>query len=364
MPKNRIHKRKDGRYTYSVTDAVGKRHNLTSRRGEPKPEFAKRCDALDRLTESEVRAETLDDLFEMFRAQYLAVHNSKSDNEITTYLYKDHVHDLLGHRKINEITRADVNHVLTAALKKGLSPSTIKKIRGCISRPYNWAINSLGIKIMSPTAGLVFRYAKTDTKQPIKVITDDEARRFFEAAKGTKYVNYFRLLYETGIRPSEALGLQIPDVAGPDIQIRRGVTARGLSELKTKRAIRDIPITPEVRAVIDNQIKRVGLSTRERWLFASQSGQPKMSMIVTAFKRIRRKTGRVGRGKGLSVTTPPVAFSLYDFRHTFATRMASKGMNPKTLQYIMGHSDISTTLRYYVGITDEMMEDAKQIMSS
>ena len=65
-----------------------------------------------------------------------------------------------------------------------------------------------------------------------------------------------------------------------------------------------------------------------------------------------------------SVTTPPVAFSLYDFRHTFATRMASKGMNPKTLQYIMGHSDISTTLRYYVGITDEMMEDAKQIMSS
>jgi integrase len=171
-------------------------------------------------------------------------------------------------------------------------------------------------------------------------------------------------LYETGIRPSEALGLQIPDVAGPDIQIRRGVTARGMSELKTKRAIRDIPITPEVRTVIDNQIKRVGLSTRERWLFASQSGQPKMSVIVTSFKRIRRKTGRAGRGKGLSVTTPPVAFSLYDFRHTFATRMASKGMNPKTLQYIMGHSDISTTLRYYVGITDEMMEDAKQIMSS
>lgn len=34
------------------------------------------------------------------------------------------------------------------------------------------------------------------------------------------------------------------------------------------------------------------------------------------------------------------------------------------LDYIMGHSDISTTLRYYVGITDEMMEDAKQIMSS
>ncbi len=56
-----------------------------------------------------MRAETLDDLFEMFRTQYLAVHNSKSDNEITTYLYKDHVHDLLGHRKINEITWADVN---------------------------------------------------------------------------------------------------------------------------------------------------------------------------------------------------------------------------------------------------------------
>jgi integrase len=56
--------------------------------------------------------------------------------------------------------------------------------------------------------------------------------------------------------------------------------------------------------------------------------------------------------------------------HTSLTigRLVHAGMagywKAKTLQYIMGHSDISTTLRYYVGITDEMMEDAKQIMSS
>ncbi len=351
--------------TYKATDTSGKRHAIVSRRNESRNEFLARCDELDRLTNAEWRMDTLKDLFELFVTQYLKVYNSKSDTEITLYLYRDHVAPFIGNRKVSEIKRSDVYNVLTYALKRGLSPSTIKKIRGCISRPYNWAINSLGMAVTSPTAGLVFKYSAKDSKQqPIRVITDDEARRFFEASAGTKYINYFRLLCETGMRPSEALGLQVPDVTGTDIKIRRGVTARELSELKTDRAIRDIPITDKVKEILDDQIKRVGLSTREHWLFASQKGQPKMSMIVTSFKRIRRKTGRSGRGKKLSITTPPVSFSLYDFRHTFATRMASRRMNPKTLQYIMGHADISTTLRYYVGVTNEIMEDAKKVMSS
>ena len=40
-------------------------------------------------------------------------------------------------------------------------------------------------------------------------------------------------------------------------------------------------------------------------------------------------------------------------RHTFASRMASKRMNPKTLQYIMGHSDIAVTLNVYTHLEFE-----------
>ena len=48
-------------------------------------------------------------------------------------------------------------------------------------------------------------------------------------------------------------------------------------------------------------------------------------------------------------------FSIHKLRHTFATRCIESGMKPKTLQKILGHSDITVTLNYYVHITDDAM---------
>ena len=41
----------------------------------------------------------------------------------------------------------------------------------------------------------------------------------------------------------------------------------------------------------------------------------------------------------------------HTMRHTFCTRMVNEGMNPKALQYIMGHSNIIMTLNYYAHAT-------------
>ena len=43
--------------------------------------------------------------------------------------------------------------------------------------------------------------------------------------------------------------------------------------------------------------------------------------------------------------------TLYTLRHTFCTNLANAGMNPKALQYIMGHSNITMTLNYYAHAT-------------
>ena len=47
-------------------------------------------------------------------------------------------------------------------------------------------------------------------------------------------------------------------------------------------------------------------------------------------------------------------------RHTFCSNMAKSGMNPKTLQYIMGHSDISITLNTYTHLGFEDAEEEMQ----
>ena len=49
-------------------------------------------------------------------------------------------------------------------------------------------------------------------------------------------------------------------------------------------------------------------------------------------------------------------------RHTFCSNMAKSGMNPKTLQYIMGHSDIGVTLNTYTHLQfDDALEEMKKV---
>jgi site-specific recombinase XerD len=47
----------------------------------------------------------------------------------------------------------------------------------------------------------------------------------------------------------------------------------------------------------------------------------------------------------------PKVMAPHTLRHTFCTNLANAGMNPKALQYIMGHSNITMTLNYYAHAT-------------
>ena len=54
--------------------------------------------------------------------------------------------------------------------------------------------------------------------------------------------------------------------------------------------------------------------------------------------------------------------TLYVCRHTYCSNMAKSGMNPKTLQYLMGHSDISVTMNVYTHISfDDAEEELKRM---
>ena len=313
----------------------------------------------------------MDDLFYMWIKNHVKLHLSPAELRIQVPVYENHVRPFLGHRKLTDIKRADVYTVLSAASKAGLSTSFIKKIRGTISRPYNWAINTLGYKLVAPTQGLVFRAIAddeaTDVDRRSRIISDEDMSRIMEAAGQSKYYNYFRILAATGLRPSEALGLQIRDIKSDVLEIRRGWTIDGYSPLKTKAAKRDIPISEELKKILLEQRDKSAFVTKEGWLFPTAKKVPSMNALQCALKRILKQTteweiGGKTNQKKLAVVRPPVKCSLYDFRHTFATLMAESGMNPKTLQYIMGHTDISITLKYYIGVTEKMLDQAREMM--
>lgn len=369
MPKNNVSKGKDGRYRYRTTDANGARVELRSRSGEKRSDFLRRCNAVDQSAETACYSETFDDLFTLWMAEYVKEKCSKAYYSTCAHIYEHYVKPYLGHLGIHEVKRKDVYECMTRAEKTGIASSTVKKVRLCVSAPYAWAQNILGLDLISPTIGMVYRFESKVKMDRKRVIEAEEMKRILDAAKTSKYEKYFRILAQTGMRPSEALGLKVSDIDLKEgvLHIRRGITLYGMSPLKTDLAKRDFPLSDTLRDDLIAQRKAVAFTTKEGWLFPAADGVPKMNAVKIALNRILRQTTVWERGghnhlKKLSLLTPAVTCSLYDFRHTFATRMAEKGINPKMLQYLMGHSDIKTTLSYYIDVTDMMINEAKDGM--
>lgn len=368
MPKNRIHTISDGRYLYSVTDATGRRHTLRSRKDETLRAFRQRCDALDKRATGTITAMTFDNLFQRFEDEYLRIHNSEGDIRTLVPTYDKHVRPMLGHMEVSDIKRSDVYTVLSRMQSQGYSATMIRRARSCVSRTYNWAINSLGLDLVNPTQGLRFKYQDPAEERQPRVIPQDVLERFVAASEGSKYYRYFQILAWTGLRPSEALGLQAKDIKKDYLEIRRGVTRDGLSDLKTKAARREIPLTPELRQALIEQRAKEAFTTQEGWLFPAMSGRPSMDAVTSAFKRILKQTTvweRGGRNKQekVQIIEKPVHFTMYAFRHTFASKMAALGMSHVALRSIMGHTNISTTMKYYVDVTDQVIEEARDLMA-
>lgn len=91
------------------------------------------------------------------------------------------------------------------------------------------------------------------------------------------------------------------------------------------------------------------------FLLLDKDGKPKVAMhLEHVMKRLLDKYNATHEEQ-LPRITPHV------LRHTFCTRMAERGMNPKTLQYLMGHADITVTLNVYTHasytkVADEMAQ--------
>ena len=169
-----------------------------------------------------------------------------------------------------------------------------------------------------------------------------------------KYVDEIIILLETGLRISEFCGLTTNlDFAGRMIYIDHQLlrdTENGyyIETPKTKSGGREVPMTEKAyqafQRVLNSRGKAAPFSVGgySNFLFLKQDGMPKVAAnIESAIKGLMKKYNKTHSEQPLPKVTPHI------FRHTFCTNMANQGMNPKTLQYIMGHSNITMTLNYY-----------------
>jgi integrase len=284
----------------------------------------------------------------------------------TTYerheqITRKHIIPEVGRVKIKALTPAHVRGLYRKKLEAGLSPRSVQYVHVTLHKALKQAVRD----------GLIPRNATEAVKPPqvrreeIRPLTTEQVRTLFEAAKGDRLEALYVLAVTTGLRQGELLGLKWDDVDMEvgTLQVRRTLTtAKGgpaLSAPKTKGSRRTVKLSQTALEALTSHLERQleGIDTvGSLWcenglIFASEVGEPLDRRYITThrFKPLLKRAG-----------LPQIRF--HDLRHTCATLLLSKNVNPKVVSEMLGHATIAITLDTYSHVLPNMQESAARAM--
>lgn len=370
--------RQDGRYAYKYKDL----------NGETKFVYSWRLDKNDRTPAGKAREPSLrekerqiqQDLFNQIVPnggnltvlelvkKYLSLKINVRHNTLANYNFVVNIiqKEPFGNIRIDKVRQSDAKTWLIKLQKDGRGYSTIHSVRGVVRPAFEMALQD-GLINRNPFS---FELATVVVNDSVtrEAITRAQERAFLKFIQEDKcYCKYYDgifILFKTGLRVSEFCGLTIADIDFKKNRIRVDHQLQRTREMeyiiekpKTESGERFVPMSNEVaacfRRIIQNRLKprkEPMIDGYTGFLFLDKNEMPMVALHWEHyFKHIRNKYNSIYKIQ-LPKITPHVC------RHTFCSNMAKSGMNPKTLQYIMGHSDISVTLNTY---THVQFEDAK-----
>jgi integrase len=199
------------------------------------------------------------------------------------------------------------------------------------------------------------------TKKTVDAYTEDELRALFAAANDNERL-IFQFFLGSGARESE-----VAYACWSDINFRDKTFA-----VTEKRAFGFIPKDREERVIplSDSLVKalkeRYARTRGTRLIFPNNQGRPN-GHFLRMLKKLAKRAGlncgecfNLGKGRRQSCVKAPVCdkFELHKFRRSFATLHHEAGVPARQIQQWLGHSDLSTTLRY-LAISDDRSEKTR-----
>lgn len=250
---------------------------------------------------------------------------------VISYIRKQYV-PFFGSRPLDRITVDDVQTFLNQ--RSQYAKSTLKDYRMWLAQIFDAAVDD-GYLTKNPAKSRRIAI-------PSRKVTEREALSEADymdilnnlgklEAKDQLYIGLAML---TGMRRGEILGLQYADIDrdGGWIHVRRNVTFPNVNRPsvgtpKSKKGYRDIPILPQLAALLPDR-------DDESFVFGGETPLSHMQMVNTWI--------RIGKKIELHGAT------LHTLRHSFLTMASNSGIEPKTIQALAGHADISITMNRYV----------------
>lgn len=263
-----------------------------------------------------------------------------------------------GYRQIGSIKVSDAQQWIIKLHKDGRGYSTITSVRGVVKPAFQMACNEDIIR-RNPFDFKLVDVVPNDSKKR-GAMTEEQQDLWMtfirEDKTYAKYYDEFVVLLGTGMRVSEFCGLTMNDLDFESRRIRvdhQLVRERSgkyyVEKTKTACGVRYIPMTDDVYQSLKNILarrKKVKVETivdgYSGFILLDKDSKPKVALhIENEMRWAMKKYGKLHPDQPLPNITPHV------FRHTFCTNMANAGMDVKTLQYLMGHSDVGVTLNIY-----------------
>lgn len=351
-----ITQRQDGLYQARFTNRFGKRETLYDKN-------------LNNLRTQMRKAQTADDngvnlvksnmtLDEWYKVWITTCKGNCRNTSIIQYSrnYRS-VKKELGWRKIQSLTPLQIQETLNG-LKSDQHRRDVKMV---LSNMLNIAQQN-DLLIKNPAKHVNTRL-HNDPKKERRVLSIMETNLFLEYAKQSWYYNLFVVALETGMRIGELGGLCWSDIDFKKRFVRVNRTmcyVQGENGYyfeyhipKTACGKRLIPMTNKCEEALKQQRHNQYEEERRNiefpnLVFYTKNGRPlQETSIIIAIKTILKNMDK----NDIFVEK----FTPHTFRHTFATRAIENGMNPKTLQKILGHSTLQMTMDLYCHVTDDTL---------
>ena len=257
-----------------------------------------------------------------------------------------HIKPSLGGLNLSKLNVLDVQEMYLSKLDEGLSPRTVQIVHSTLHKALKQAV---AWSLVSKNVTEAVKPPQAQMKE-MRTLSPVEVKRLLLAARGERFEVLYILAVTTGMRQGELLGLKHEDVDLEDeiLRVRRTVRQGVAGPPKSATSTRSICLTRlAVEALREHKEEHKGAE----WVFSTRNGTP-----VNGHNLVNRSWRPLLDRAGL----PRIPF--HNLRHSCATLLLSRNVNPKIVQEMLGHATISITLDTYSHVLPNMQAGAVEAM--
>ncbi|KSV57374.1 tyrosine-type recombinase/integrase [Acetivibrio ethanolgignens] len=386
LPKG-ISLRKDGRYQGRFT-FNGKRYTYYSR--DVKELQKKMADARYELEHGIYGTGldiTLNHWFDVWMKEYKLLTVKNSTILLYSLNYERYVKESIGGYLLKDIKTIHIQRIYNEMHRQGLSLGTIQIVNSVLNNLFSQAVKN-DYLMKNPCMGAILPKGE---KREQRVLTFYEQTLFLAAIAGNFYEPLFQIALCTGLRIGELSALTWDDVDFEKKNLsvlrtllyqkdyRTGEYGFRFQTPKSGSSKRIVPLIPDAVEILkkhrkaqklyimENQIEWKPVDEMDNLIFTTRHGTPvqeghmvkRLAVVTDIMNRLEKEIAvKENRMPCIIENITP-----HTLRHSFATRAFENGLAPKTVQELLGHSNMNITMDLYTHVTYDTKKREMEKMS-